>query len=50
MIFIREEILPVLVSRGMSDLGPSLVPTFNIIRFYEALPVVQLGHRSQHRK
>lgn len=46
VIFIREEILPSLSAEECQTWGSSLVPTFNIIRFYEALPVVQLGHEA----
>jgi hypothetical protein len=42
LIFIREEILPSLSAETCEAWAELLAPTFNIIRFYEALPVLQL--------
>jgi uroporphyrinogen-III decarboxylase len=46
LIFIREEILPPLSAEECEAWRSLLAPAFNIIRFYEALPVVQLGHEA----
>lgn len=43
LIFIREEILPSLSAEDRRAWASLLAPAFNIIRFYEALPVLQLG-------
>ncbi|MGH9746463.1 MAG: uroporphyrinogen decarboxylase family protein [Candidatus Acidiferrales bacterium] len=43
LIFIREEFLPELSEHGCSIWQTLLAPAFNIIRFYEALPVLQLA-------
>ncbi len=43
VIFIREEILPPLSLDSSQAWSSLLTPTLNIIRFYEALPVLQLG-------
>jgi uroporphyrinogen decarboxylase-like protein len=43
VIFIQESILPVLSAEHCEVWAESLVPAFNIIRFYEALPVLLLG-------
>jgi hypothetical protein len=41
-IFIREEILPVLTPQNAEAWATSLAPAFNIIRFYQALPILQI--------
>jgi hypothetical protein len=43
MIFIREEFLPELSANQCLAWQSLLAPVFNIIRFYEALPVLQLA-------
>jgi hypothetical protein len=42
LIFLREEALPVPEADGLEDWMALLVPIFNIIRFYGALPVLQV--------
>ena len=44
MIFIQEEILPVLSDEGCDSWANLLTPTINLVRFYDALPVLQIGH------
>jgi Uroporphyrinogen decarboxylase (URO-D) len=43
VLFLQEEILPALTTETCQSWASSLAPTFNIIRFYEALPVLQLS-------
>ena len=43
LIMIREEILPVLSEDGCDVWASTLEPAFNVIRFYEALPVLLLS-------
>jgi len=42
LVFLREEILPTLGELGAEDWASMLMPIFNVIRFYEALPVLQI--------
>jgi hypothetical protein len=42
VIFIQEDILPTLSVEYCEAWASSLAPVFNIIRFYEALPVLQI--------
>lgn len=42
-VFIREELLPPLDLENVQTWTSLLGPVFNIVRFYEALPVLQLG-------
>lgn len=42
VVFIQEEILPALSAERCEAWASLLAPTINIIRFYEALPVLQL--------
>jgi hypothetical protein len=44
LIFIQEEILPTLTPEGCEAWASLLAPTFNVARFYEALPVLQLAN------
>jgi hypothetical protein len=46
LIFVREEILPPLSAGECKAWVSLLTPAFNIIRFYEALPVVQFGNEA----
>ena len=43
LIFVREEILPAFSAESFEVWASSLAPTFNIIRFYGALPVFHLA-------
>jgi uroporphyrinogen-III decarboxylase len=43
MIFIREKALPSLSSDRCENWASLLAPVFNIVRFYEALPVLQIA-------
>jgi len=43
MIFIREEALSSLSSDKCQDWASLLAPVFNIVRFYEAMPVLQIA-------
>jgi hypothetical protein len=43
VIFIQESIFPVFSAEHCEAWAESLAPAFNIIRFYEALPVLLLG-------
>jgi hypothetical protein len=43
LIFLREDSLPVLSAESPEDWTSMLTPVFNIIRFYEALPVLQIA-------
>ena len=42
VIFIREEILPTLTTQTAEAWSATLAPAINIIRFYQALPVLQI--------
>ncbi|HEV1996010.1 MAG TPA: uroporphyrinogen decarboxylase family protein [Candidatus Acidoferrum sp.] len=42
LVFIQEKVLPALSAEGCEAWASLLAPAFNIIRFYEALPVLQL--------
>jgi hypothetical protein len=42
IIFILEEVLPVFSAESCAGWAASLMPAFNVIRFYGALPVLQL--------
>jgi hypothetical protein len=42
LIFIQEEILPVRSTEGIGAWANLLAPVVNIVRFYEAVPVLQL--------
>ncbi len=44
VIFIQEEVLPALSAPCCEAWASLLAPTINIIRFYEALPVLQLAN------
>jgi len=44
VIFIREEVLPILAAEDAEDWASRLGATINIIRFYEALPVLLLTY------
>ena len=46
LIFIREESLPTLSSSKCQNWASLLAPLFNIVRFYEAMPVLQIGVES----
>ena len=46
LIFIREEGLPPLSANACRNWESLLAPVFNIIRFYEAMPVLQISARS----
>jgi len=50
IIFIQEEILPALSAESCQAWASLLAPTFNIIRFYEALPVLQLSDATSFAK
>jgi hypothetical protein len=43
LIIIQEELLPALTSQSCEAWANLLAPTINVIRFYEALPVLQLS-------
>lgn len=43
VIFVQENIFPVLSTQHCDAWAESLAPAFNIIRFYEALPVLLFG-------
>jgi hypothetical protein len=43
LIFLREEIPPAFNEQGADDWASMLTPIFNVIRFYEALPVLQIA-------
>lgn len=43
LIFIREEALPPLSSKRCENWASLLAPVFNVIRFYEAMPVLQIS-------
>jgi hypothetical protein len=43
LIFLREDGLPLLPGGSSEDWTSMLTPIFNIIRFYEALPVLQIA-------
>ena len=42
LVFIREEVLPPLTAANCDVWASLLAPTINLVRFYEALPVLQL--------
>jgi hypothetical protein len=44
LIFIQEEVLPPLAAESCQAWAARLAPAVNIIRFYQALPVLQLRH------
>jgi len=46
LIFIREEGLPSLSPEKCQNWASLLAPLFNIVRFYEALPVLQISDES----
>jgi uroporphyrinogen-III decarboxylase len=46
VIFIREEVLPALSAEEAEDWASRLATTINIVRFYEALPVLLLTRKS----
>jgi uroporphyrinogen-III decarboxylase len=46
LIFVREEALPSLSSEKCQNWASLLAPLFNIVRFYEALPVLQISGES----
>lgn len=47
LIFIREEILPKLTPQSAEAWASTLAPAINIIRFYQALPILQItNHRA----
>src|SRR5690348_6700810 len=46
VIFIREEILPALSEEACAQWAARVAAAVNIVRFYEALPVLLLTHRS----
>jgi len=46
VLMIREEFLPALSEEGFSDWTSRLAPTINIVRFYQALPVLLLTCRN----
>ncbi len=46
LIFIQERILPTLSSNTCENWASLLAPVVNVIRFYEAMPVLQIGAES----
>jgi hypothetical protein len=50
IIFILEEVLPVFSAASCESWAASLKPAFNVIRFYGALPVLQLLDSSSFRE
>jgi hypothetical protein len=46
LIFIREDLLPSLSPNNCQNWASLLAPLFNIVRFYEALPVLQIAGES----
>jgi hypothetical protein len=44
LIFLHEDVLPALRAGGLEDWTSMLAPIFNIIRFYEALPILQIAN------
>ena len=50
LIFIQEEILPVLSDKSCDSWANLLAPTINVVRFYEALPVLQIVHAGTVRE
>jgi hypothetical protein len=46
LIFIREDVLPPLSLNKCQNWASLLAPLFNIVRFYEALPVLQISGES----
>jgi hypothetical protein len=49
VIFIREDILPYLSAEEVAEWAMQLATTINIIRFYQALPVILLTHKESVR-
>jgi hypothetical protein len=49
-IFIREDVLPPLSPNKCQNWASLLAPLFNIVRFYEALPVLQISGESATAK
>jgi hypothetical protein len=45
VIFIQEEILPALSAESCEAWASLLAPVFNVMRFYEALPVLHLANK-----
>src|ERR1700687_4192697 len=43
LVFLREDRLPVMSAGSSEDWGSMLAPIFNIIRFYQAQPVLQVA-------
>jgi len=43
LVFLREEILPILGEQTAEEWTSMLMPIFNVSRFYEALPVLQIA-------
>jgi hypothetical protein len=50
LIFMQEEILPALSAETCQAWASLLAPTLNIVRFYEALPVLQLSRHDSFVK
>ncbi|MGA8223339.1 MAG: uroporphyrinogen decarboxylase family protein [Candidatus Acidiferrales bacterium] len=50
VLFIQEEFLPALAPETCESWASLLAPTFNIIRFYEALPVLHLRDATSFAK
>jgi hypothetical protein len=51
LIFIQEDCLPVLSAESCEDWASLLAPTLNIVRFYQALPVLYFSsHSAETRK
>ena len=46
LIFVQERTLPTLSSNKCENWASLLAPVFNVIRFYEAMPVLQIGAES----
>jgi len=44
LIILREETLPILREQSTEEWTSMLAPIFNVIRFYEALPVLQIAN------
>jgi uroporphyrinogen-III decarboxylase len=43
LVFLREESLPAVDAAASEEWASMFTPIFNIIRFYEALPILQIG-------
>ena len=50
LIFIREDVVPPLSPNKCQNWASLLAPLFNIVRFYEALPVLQISGESATAK